>query len=208
MSDIVVANVRTGICMIEDIGVDVPHGVIVTIPADKALHSKDLWRYISQGILFRFHPGAIHKGVAPEAPSAPAPLPDLPTQTPYKSPEVLVQALYDHGELLRQALDSRDVAVHAVLLAQHHTLTEMRQSLLDVQALLKDRPGQVIIRASGEQVAASTAVSGEVPMFIPSTIKPTDIDDAHVNIETDSQEGSGVAGAASALRKIRKSNDR
>jgi len=211
MSDVVVTHVRTGTWLIEDIGIDVPHGVIVTIPADKALQSKDLWRAISQRILFRFHPGPIHKEApAPSAPvAAPAPLPKLPDATPYLAPEQIARALSEHGDFLREALDMRDSSLHAVLLSQQETIKSLQDSLRDIMTAVQER---TVAAARGHESAAGPArspdqVSTEVPMFIPSTIKPKDVDEAHVNVQTDAQEGSGVAGASSALRKMKQSGN-
>lgn len=201
MTDIVVTFTRTGTYMIEDIDVAVPHGHIISIPAEKALPSKDLWRAISQRILFQFHPGSIHKGVT--TPTTLDPLPKPPEPTVYKAPEALVTALHEHGEILREAMELRDASLYAVILAQQDVLDELRKSVEEMKVLLRERPVGVMSRAMS--IEMSTGVSGEAPIFIPSTIKPKDVDDAHVNVQTDSQEGTGVAGAASALRKIRQS---
>jgi hypothetical protein len=39
--------------VLEDIRMDVPHGVTVIIPGDKAIQSKDLWRAINQKLVFQ-----------------------------------------------------------------------------------------------------------------------------------------------------------
>jgi hypothetical protein len=206
MSDVVVTHVRTGTWLIEDIGVDVPNGVIITIPADRALHSKDLWRAIAQRVLFRFHPGSIHKG-AP-LPTAQESLPKLPETTSYNAPEVLVRALNEHGEFLREALDMRDISIHSVLMAQQKAIEGVQGTLQEIKALLLERPVATTVvlrhgdRPPGQQQAA---VVTETPMFIPSVIKPTDVQDASISVQTDAQEGSSVAGAASALRKLKQS---
>lgn len=208
MSDVVVTNVRMGTYVISDIGIDVPHGVVVHIPSEKALRSKDLWRGISQRTLFQFHPSAIHKGaLIPVQP--PEPLPPPPTEpTAYHAPETLVHALTEHNKALTLAVERRDEVLFALVAEQQRQLTEQGKQLAEAIQLLRERSVTTIapLTATGVVPGLPDVANGDAPVFIPSAIKPKDVE-AHVNVQTEALEGSSVSDAASALRRLRQGGD-
>lgn len=202
--DVKVVAVRTGTVVIDDIGEMVTHGVVVTIPAAKALVSKDLYRMISQRVLFQIHAGPIH---------LPAPLPDLVKPKPEPPPRALVDASPDaaareamlEAEVrhLRDVLDQREQVLYAALVASQNRSAAVEGKLDQVLTALARQPTQVVVQggtAAARPVADLPA--SDAPLFIPSEIKRTDIE-AHVSIESESQE-SGVGDAKAALRRLRK----
>jgi hypothetical protein len=203
MSDVIVTNVRMGTYVISDIGIDVPHGVVVHIPSEKALRSKDLWRGISQRTLFQFHPSAIHKGaLMPVQP--PEPLPPPPEPTVYQAPETLVHALTEHNKALTLAVERRDEVLFALVTEQQRQLAEQGKQLAEAVRLLRERPVSTTApsNVAGAVPGLPDVVNGDAPVFIPSAIKPKDVE-SHVNVQTEASEGSSVSGAASALRRLR-----
>jgi hypothetical protein len=203
MNDVKVINTKTGTILIEDIFVDVPHGVVVSISAEKAHRSKDLWRLISQRLLFQFHGGSIHSA-APHGMPHPAPLPvptvaapPPPVPTAAAPPTALVSALEEQNRLLREEMSHRDQAFAAVLIVQQERFNEMAALIRGVSA----GSGGASSAARAEK-PASDAPSGDAPLFIPSTIKPTDVKD-YVNVQKDEGQAGGVGAASAALRKIR-----
>ena len=186
MSDVKVMNVKTGTVLIEDICVDVPQGVVVSIPAEKALRSKDLWRKISQKLIFRFHGGPIH-APSPISPQVP---PEQVVASPVTHNPALVLALEEQNRLLREDVAARDEMFAAALLAQQTRFDEL---LTLVRGLSL---------TSGTDVRTERFEIGlrDAPLFIPTTIKPTDVQE-HVNVQK--SEGDGVSAAGAALRKLR-----
>lgn len=161
---------------------DVPHGMTVTIPALRAHKSKDLWRAISQKRLFHLQSG----------PAMAFP-PSLPTHdaSGVDVYQEHTRILLRENQLLRDALEKKD--------------SEMQSKLDNILGLLQ--AGVPVappspVRGTAPQVVTGV-VSGEVPTFIPSQIKPEGVE---VQITTTAEEsaGAGVSSAASALRKFRK----
>jgi hypothetical protein len=194
MSDIRVVAVKTGIVFIEDIGVDVPYGNVVSIPAEQALRSKDLYRYLSQRVLFQLHAGAVHGPSPMPLTDLPKPEPAPPAPPPGSQRDV---ALDQQVSMLRAALEQREAVFVAVLSAQQAQFAEVLEAL-------RRQPQTIVVQATphgATHPALSSMPSTDAPMFIPSEIKPKDVD-ARVNIESTSQE-SGVADASAALRRLR-----
>ena len=197
MSDVRVMAVKTGTVHVEDIGVSVPHGTVVSIPGDKALASKDLWRYISQRLLFQLHAGPIHRG-------SPVPLPDIPKpvatpQGSFPPPSPQVEAL------LKEALEQRERVLYAALMAQQERLLAVEAKLDAVLDAVKQP--RVVVQAPvvsdrPRSTPRAEAELSDTPLFIPSEIGMKDVS-ARVNVSEEAQE-SAVGDAAAALRKLRR----
>ncbi len=191
-----VIYVKTGVLPLRDIQVDVLPGVVTVIPAELALRSKDLYRAIGQRLLMQVHPGAIHEPLPrpmPPIPEPPAPLPGL-------TPSVREHVLEEEVRLLRDALERREQLLLSVLVAQQGRLEALGTAL---QGL-----GQGVARAPTTGFSAPAAlppsdVMGDAPLFIPSTIKPQDVEGS-VSIRANTQEGAGISAATEALRKARR----
>jgi hypothetical protein len=177
MNDVRVHGVGMTTVLIEDIAMDVPSGSTVVIPAVKAAKSKDLWRLLSQRQLFRLNAG---------------PFQDFPSPTPPPPPngeaEMLreqVRLLSERNHVLENALGSQGGKLDAIL------------GLLGNVSF-----GAVASQPQG-RAATSEVVDTAVPTFIPSQIKPDNVE-SHVEIQSETSEGSSIAGAGEALRRLRK----
>jgi len=147
--------------LIEDIGVLVPQGVVVSISADQAYRSRDLWRAISQNLVFR-----LKSGPAPASMGTPQPLPDVTKDT---------SLLVEQNRLLMASLEEQRTQNAALLSAvdQQRRVLEMlaeKVSTQKVEVQYTHAPGNAIAPTTPK--VEGTIVSGpEVPMFIPSSIK-------------------------------------
>lgn len=177
MNDVRVHGVLMTSVLIEDIAMDVPHGITVTIPADKAAKSKDLWRLLSQRQLFRLNAG---------------PFQDFPTPTPPPGPSPETEQLREQVRLLSE----RNRVLENTLGSQGGKLDAILGLLENVSfgaAAQPDRPA----------ARPSEVVDAGVPTFIPSQIKPENVE-SHVEVQSETSEGSAIAGAGEALRRLRK----
>lgn len=183
--DIRVMGLVGGTHIIEDLGIDVPHGATVMIPAAKAHVSKDLWRAISQRCVFQL-------SSAPQVGSGPTP----------RSP--------DHAEIeglrsqVRQLTEENARLVAALAAKEGESQAKLDAILGLLRAGVSVNGIQEHVRPRSSP-PVSDVVSGDVPVFIPSQIKP---EGAEVQISTVAEEssGAGVGGAKTALRKLRGGN--
>lgn len=188
VGDVRVVGMMAGTHVIEDIGMDVPHGATITIPAAKAHVSKDLWRAISQRCLFHLAPGPMTQG------------PASPTLADVEALREQVRVLTEANLRLQAKLAARETELAA------RDTENPSQKLDAILALLQSGTAPSSIAVAGVARAPARApesVVGDAPMFIPSTIKPEGVD---VQIDTPAEEsaGAGVSEAASALRRFRK----
>ena len=190
MSDVQVVGLVPETVSLADIGMDVPHGIVVRIPADKASNSKDLWRALNQHRIFRLTAGPIT--VMPVV--APAPV------EPRLNPRI-AEVERENGEL-RASLVAKDQELQAERARMDEVLGLLRG--LGVQGLGVQMAAPVEHRPRSALVALpSDVVEIETPAFIPSTIKG-EHSDARVTVEEGGSEGGGISDARSALRKLRR----
>jgi hypothetical protein len=185
IGDVTVVGMTMGDHVLEDIGTSVPQGMIVTIPAEQALRSRDLWRAISQKQIFRLNTG----------PQASVVQPMQPTDNS--------EALLEQNRLLQKELaDSR--AQTASVLAQNAAVLEQLRAQGDLLKNLTVAVSQGI-RGAPQAVSASSEgapLSDDAPTYIPSTIKPQD---AEVRIESNLEETKGdISDKRSKLRQLRR----
>ncbi len=185
--DVTVLGVTMGDHVLEDIQMSVPQGMIVTIPAELALRSKDLWRAVAQKSIMRIHAGPIG-----------APIQVAPQQTNH---DVIVESLSAQNRQLQQTLDDQRV-MNAAILEQLRLQTEA----FKVMAARVEATGvQVRVVAAQPTVAGVPAalLPDDVPTYIPSSIKPVEAD---VRIETQQEEAQGadIANKRNKLRQLRK----
>jgi hypothetical protein len=173
--NVVVFGLRTPTCILHDLGIDVPHGVSVAIPGDRAYESKDLWRAIGQKHLFRLNPGS-HGG------------PGVPPPIPAPEPKVVpkVPSLEEENKALKEALVDQAKKLDSIL-----TL------LQSVGASIPASPAVTLAPVSRPQVVAS-----EVPTFIPSSITPEN-SEMRIEAKRGESDDGAVSGAAGKLRELR-----
>ena len=191
IGDITVFGLTMGEHVLEDIGMNVPQGMVVTIPAEQALRSKDLWRSIAQKQIFRLHNGPMSSVVAP-------------VQTDAAS------ALIEQNQQLQKALEDSRMQNSAILAQNSAVLEQLRQQGEALKALtlsvgqgaVSYRPAQIGQISSGLPPESST-VSGDAPTYIPATIRP---DGAEVRIESAKEEtrGADIQSKRDKLRQFRR----
>jgi len=189
VGDIRVIGLVAGTQIIEDIGMDVPHGVTVIIPGDLAIRSKDLWRALSQKCLFQL-------------PSAGPPLPQLSAP-----PVVNFDSLRAEARIL-----DLEKQVHQ-LEGDNRVLREL---LNDVQARESQKLDSILSALQGgfqgggiSQIPVNfpqprikeEVADGSAPTFIPSSIRSKDMD-ARIDVPTDSQT-SDISDTLEKLRRAR-----
>ena len=195
VGDVTVVGLDTTTTVLYDIGMDVPHRVVVTIPADKATLSKDLWRAISQRRLFQLHPGI--------AGSVQRPLPATQTAPDWKWMERCRQLEAENAQLRatiaqleqvpRTRSEPKDEAGFAALQAKlDEVLSTIKTAGVSTTPGVKSKPAPLGV------------VEVDVPAFIPTEIKPKDIEGRITEVTSETSEASNLGSAASALRKFRK----
>lgn len=185
---------------IKDLSLLVGEGEVVTIPADKALDSQDLWRAVNQKLLFRIRQGQASKGVTPPSDA----LQRVATLEREKADlEARAAGLQAQVEGLRRQVEERDGEIRVLrgmVASQPAPDPRLDAILADLQAL-KGRPAQVVV-AQGSAMAPAPApvVDPSLPIFLPTFEKPQD---ARVQVQETTSEGS-TQSAQEALRKLRK----
>lgn len=190
--EVIVAGLVTGTHIIEDIGVGVPHKIAVRIPADQALRSKDLWRGIQQGKLFKLDGGWGLQAAARGASVESGRIVELEAEVAKLTRELEVERARNAG--LQDILSG---------------LSGLSGQLKDVQTSLGElgtRP--IVVQGSGSvaQNGAVGVVGGEVPTFVPERIRP---ESAETQIQPTIQttEKTNVSSAASKLRELKRQNN-
>jgi len=111
--------------------------------------------------------------------------------------------LAERNDLLHAEQDR----IRSVLAGRLENQDGKLDAILGMLATVKATGGTV---QAGSAPAATAKVSDvvdiEVPTFIPSEIKPKNVE-AHIEIQSEKSEGSGVADAGAALRRLRKSRE-
>lgn len=194
VGDVTVVGLDTSTVVLLDIGMDVPHRVVVTVPADRATVSKDLWRAISQRRLFQ-----LHAGPATQAPVRPIAPPAASNEW-----QTRCRALEAENAQLRARVAELE-ALNRPAPSPAAPEADATGKLDEILALL--RSGKTVV-AAGQAPAARAEQRGvvevDVPAFIPTEIKPKDFEGRMTEVQTTSSEASGLGSAASALRKLRR----
>lgn len=189
--DIHVFGLVAGTHLLEDIGMDVPHGKTVTIPAEKAGRSKDLWRAISQKLLFKV-PG----------PNG-AYLPQTHVAPPHAVKDDVLQSRVQFLEIRTKQLEDENAQLRAALQAAF----SQKESLDAILAAIEGVKRTPVVVMGGQSLPAARAVEeladGAAPQFIPEQIAPKD---ASTRIDLVKQESTApeLSDAATRLRKLRR----
>lgn len=185
--DIRVFGLVAGTHVLEDIGMDVPHGREVTIPAEKAARSKDLYRAINQKKLF----------VLPsQPPPAQAPLGHIS--------DSLLQERNHFLEERNKQLEEENRGLREALRAAIAQQDRLDRILKAVEAVKLPETIYVNGGAGAAQAAPREEIAdGAAPHFIPAEIAPRDAE-TRIDSQRESVESSGVSAAAERLRKMRR----
>jgi hypothetical protein len=190
--DVRVFGLVAGTHVLEDIGMDVPHGREVIIPADKAARSKDLYRAIGQKRIFQ-----------------------LPSQP---SPQHMAPAGHVHDDVLQERnrfLEHRCKQLEEEkqrLQEENHGLQASLRSALAQHE--KDGLNTILQAIQGLKASGTVAASGQAPLpreeladgtapsYIPSNITPLDAE-THIEVRRETGD-SDVSMAAERLRRLRR----
>ena len=187
--DVRVVGLVAGNHLIEDIARDVPYGSVVSIPADLALISKDLWRSISQKFLYQL----------PTIPTTQAVsiMPDEKQRLEHYAKELEghVSRLESENRDLKEQLKGWQEKSDAMMAGKLDSILAMLQSGVPVQ-------GGAFVRGNDSSQREVPMVDGSAPTFLPSEIRPKDLE-ARIDVQPASSS-SGVSEAAERLRKLRK----
>jgi hypothetical protein len=188
-ADIRVVGLVAGTHLIEDISRDVPYGMVVVIPADMALASKDLWRAINQKFLYRL----------PSIPNTQqvAPMTDQEKQRLERYARELeshVLRLQSENQELKEQLKAWQDKSDAIMAGKLDSILAMLQAGVPVQ-------GGAVVRGNDSSQKTIPLVDGSAPTFLPSEIRSKDLE-ARIDVQPESSS-SGVSEAAERLRKMR-----
>lgn len=182
--DVVVLGLVSPSHFLTDIQTEVPHMGQVVISGEKAIHSKDLWRAISSRQIYQLN--------------------ILPNQPRSVMPSTLEADL--RGRIAELEVENR--VLKATLLesqsAQKPTVDyTAQQEKLDAILRMVSNPGFSSAPASNLRPGPSDQIKDESILFIPSSITPVGAE-TRIELKTEESESSGVSGAASRLRDLRK----
>ncbi len=182
--DVRVFGLVVGTHVLEDIGMDVPHGREVVIPADKAARSKDLYRALSQKRIFL--------------------LPAQPVQ--HTPPPTIIRddVLQERNQFLEQR--NKQLEEENGQLREQLRMSMAHGERLDViLKAIQNMPAPQVVHKNGAGHAAapvSEVADGTAPQFIPDQIAPKDAE-TRIAAKTEMAE-SGVSSAADKLRELRR----
>lgn len=191
--EVVVAGMVTGVHYIEDIQVSVGHRDAVRIPAEVAYRSKDLWRAIQQGFLFKLSAGS---GFVPNALPAPSPPPvDSGLQAE-------VERLRAENQRLTTELETERTR-NGTLQTLLTSLTSGLQGVQEAIGKLESSPRVVVAGPGATAAVEAGVVGGDAPTFVPGRIQPTNVE-TQIRTEKETTDSSNISSAASRLRELRR----
>lgn len=194
--DIRVIGLVAGTHVIEDLGRDVPHGQVATIPGELAVMSKDLWRGISSKCLMQL-------------PSA-GPPPQLigSSVEEWNSEKAVLEA-----KVRNLSENIRSLEIENERLLANNTRLEVELQAAQAReagkldSILSALQNGIAIAGPARSVPQKRddVVDGSAPTFLPSEIRPRDVD-ARIDIQAEQSDAaaSSVTSAAERLRQIKR----
>jgi len=197
--DVTVIGLVHGAHIIADIGWEIPQGQAITIPGHLAHLSKDLWRGISQRLLFKLNSGIVGDTAA--------------------GPELMqeIRKLKEQLRLKDETIAGLEAEVYELKSKLHTQMLSSEKLLMDSGKLddilnrLKDFPSVTYVPAPTHTIDMTVLASpgnGLVelaePAYIPETIKPEVQDSQIEEVQKETSEKSSLAKASSKLRNLRK----
>jgi len=204
--DMVVCGVAADI-VVEDIGLNVPKGVAVPVSGEVSQRSRDLWRYLSQGLIFRCDVSNIVRSQA----SIPV-TPQFAPEGKQDELQVMVSKLQADVSQARSAQASLEANVGRLQAENARLRTELVEERLklakldkldEILSLLQRQQTRPILVSTSQDLDTADALD-DVPRYIPSQIKPDLSIDSPVTATEAQSDGDSVVGAAKALRQVRR----
>lgn len=199
LGDVTVVGLDVSTTVLYDIGMDVPHRAVVTIPADRATVSKDLWRALNQRRLFQLHAG----------PTGPSPVrPTVPLTASIEAWQSKCHQLEAENLKLKEKVDRLEALTTQASqpLAAPPAVSDER--LDEILRLLKEGAvtpaGVASVSPVAKTAKAAVVVDVEVPAFIPNEIKPKSVEGRIAEVQAETSDKANLGTAASTLRKLRK----
>ena len=186
--------------VVEDISFSVPMGKAIPIPGDLAHTSKDLWRLISQGVLFKCDVSNVvskSQVVQVSQPKNDGVVEELQKE---------LAACREQNSVLASNLKKAqgDVERLTAELAEEKSKASKLEKLDDILSILqKQGTSRVII----SDIPTLSAVDDDTPRYIPSQIKSeASVEGSTEVVEEVQSEDSSVSKASQALRKARRNS--
>ena len=194
IGDVHVHGCVGGTHLIEDLGIDVPYGRDIVIPADKAAGSKDLWRGIYQKKLIQLFPQSASTSMAPIMHIRDDVLQERnqTLERRCKSLEEENTSLLEENKTLRESNKTLQEALHSAM---------QQKNQLDLITKLLQSGG--VSRVLGQEVSTSEVADGGAPMFFPSDLVPKDVV-MHGGPKQEVLASSDTSSASKRLREIRR----
>lgn len=209
IGDVTVVGLDVSTVVLGDIGMDVPHQVVVTVPADLATRSKDLWRAVNQRRLFQLHAGSARQHVV--RPVVPPTLGADKWQEKCRALEAENASLLERITALEQEVGRLQSVTPSAPPPPVPTapVPVLDPRLDEILSLLKSGTTAPAPVGSARPtpttpVPSLGVVEVEVPAFIPSEIKPKGVEGRIAEVQSETSANSNLGSAASALRKFRK----
>lgn len=185
----IVVGLTTGGHLIEDIQTHVPHKIAVFIPVDRMLRSKDLYRGLSQNLLFKLDGGT----------GFPAEESTVPNDSLLRITQLEIENRGLQQELA--TAKAQNVLLQGLLQGLQGQMTALHQGITRLE---QKEPTTVITVAAGAAVSSvMSEVGTEAPIFLPGEIKPKDAE-TQIQVERQVSEGSSVGAAGDKLRELRR----
>lgn len=202
----IVCGTVTGTHILQDINVAVPHRVAVPITARQMVDSKDLYRALNSGAIFKLDGGHFHNP-GPVRTNNSAELATLRQENKELKRQLAESQLKNDG--LQRALMGLNTQLDGILgaigrLEGNGVPAPAPQALPpNVVTLLQQllTQGGVSGAAVAMSQPESEVVGGEAPVFLPTTVKPEGVE---TSIRVEKAEGSSVTDASKRLKELRK----
>jgi len=198
--------------LVEDISILVPKGDAVTVPGHLAHRSKDLWRLLSQGVIFQLNANSLLRLKRQVEPPPVQPNPKLDgLEAKLGGLEVEVGdlrsgLLKSQSEKSSLQAENRRLSAEVLRLQGELAGQALDQSKLDaILHLVKSRPQVVnVVSESRASVAKPLDdVDGSAPMFIPSQIKSDSVG-GQVAVKEGASDAASLSDASKALKGMRR----
>jgi len=212
--DLIVCGVSED-TLVEDIGVMVPKGDAVPIQGHLANKSKDLWRLLSQSVIFRLNENSLLR-VRPRVEPEAIPVQSLALQEERDQLSVEVQEL--RSKLSRIRSENQTLRTEVEQLREEKSglteeLSTLRSSLVGhsehaskLDALIELVKSRPVVLAGGSilSVVDEEESDDSIPLYIPSQIKSDSPADKKVSLKEGASDVSSVSDASKALKGMRR----
>lgn len=197
---ITVTAVITGGYNIDDLQLHVPCRIATYIPADDMLRSKDLYRGLSQRLLFKLDGGSAYTTEA---------LARVPDENLVRISQLEAETRGLKGQLDSSAATNK--ALQGLLEGLQSQMMGIQQGIERIEAKGISVIGTSVTFSTPPTPSVSTPVTKDddvvmdVPVFLPKEIKPKGVE-TQISTESQTVSGASIGAAEGKLRELRKKN--